>query len=102
MLGSIAVLLGTGTLMFFTGLAPLAMRTGATFVHDWVSITLGLLVLGHLHFAFSDREARTGMRTGRVDRRWALREHRAWVVEVERLDGLRRSDLEAHRDGTPT
>ena len=77
--GSIVVLLGTGTLMFWTGLARLAWRTGATFVHDWFALGLGLLVLGHIWFAISDPEARDGMRTGRVRRNWAEKEHPAWV-----------------------
>ena len=77
--GSVAVLLGTGTLMFFTGLVRLPWRTGATFVHDWVALGLGLLVLGHIFYAISDPEAREGMRTGRVPRRWAEKEHAAWV-----------------------
>jgi formate dehydrogenase subunit gamma len=77
--GSIVVLLGTGTLMFWTGLVRLAWRTGATFVHDWFALGLGLLVLGHIWFAISDPEAREGMRTGRVRRSWAQKEHRAWV-----------------------
>lgn len=77
--GSIVVLLGTGTLMFFTGLARLSWRTGATFVHDWFALGLGLLVLGHIWFAISDPFAREGMRTGRVDRRWAEKEHPTWV-----------------------
>jgi formate dehydrogenase subunit gamma len=79
--GSIFVLLGTGTLMFWTGLARLAWRTGATFVHDWFALGLGLLVLGHLWFAIADPQAREGMRTGRVDRRWAEKEHPAWAAE---------------------
>ena len=77
--GSVVVLVGTGTLMFWTGLVRLSWRTGATFVHDWFALGLGLLVLGHLWFAISDPEAREGMRTGLVSRRWAEREHRAWV-----------------------
>jgi formate dehydrogenase subunit gamma len=77
--GSILVLLGTGTLMFFTGLVRLSWRTGATFVHDWFALGLGLLVLGHIWFAISDPEARAGMRTGLVPRRWAEKEHPAWV-----------------------
>jgi formate dehydrogenase subunit gamma len=82
--GSVAVLVGTGTLMFFTGLARLAWRTGATFVHDWFALGLGLLVLGHLWFALSDPEARDGMRTGRVSRRWAQKEHPAWASREDR------------------
>lgn len=81
--GAITVLLGTGVLMNFTGLARLSWRTGATFVHDWFALGLGLLVLGHLYFALNDREARRGMRTGRVSTRWARTEHAAWAEEIE-------------------
>jgi len=77
--GSVVVMVGTGTLMFFTGLSGLAWRTGATFVHDWFALGLGLLVLGHLWYAIADPQAREGMRTGRVDRRWAEKEHSAWA-----------------------
>ena len=85
--GSIVVLVGTGTLMFWTGLVRLAWRTGATFVHDWFALGLGLLVLGHIWFAISDPEAREGMRTGRVRRSWAKKEHPAWAAErAERGD----------------
>ena len=79
--GSVVVLLGTGTLMFWPGLVRLAWRTGATFVHDWFALGLGLLVLGHLWFAIADPDARTGMRTGRVPRRWAVKEHPAWASD---------------------
>jgi formate dehydrogenase subunit gamma len=81
--GSTAVLLGTGALMYWTGLVRLSWRSGATFVHDWAALGLGLLVLGHLAFAFRDREARRGMRTGSVSAGWARREHAAWVDEVQ-------------------
>ncbi len=80
--GSVVVMVGTGTLMFFTGLARLSWRTGATFVHDWFALGLGLLVLGHLWFAIADPQAREGMRTGRVDRRWAEREHPEWLARL--------------------
>jgi formate dehydrogenase subunit gamma len=81
--GAILVLLGTGLLMYFPDLARLTWRTGATFVHDWFALALGLLVLGHVFFALSDHEARRGMRTGWVSSAWARREHAAWADEVE-------------------
>jgi len=84
--GSVVVLVGTGTLMFWTGLVRLAWRTGATFVHDWFALGLGLLVLGHLWFAIADPQAREGMRTGRVWRSWAEREHPAWAAERAEQD----------------
>jgi formate dehydrogenase subunit gamma len=79
--GSILVLLGTGVIMYFVGLAPLAWRTGATFVHDWFALGVGLLVLGHIYKAVRDAEARRGMRRGSVDARWALAEHPGWAQE---------------------
>jgi formate dehydrogenase subunit gamma len=81
--GSILVLLGSGLLMYFIGLSPLSWRTGATFVHDWFALALGLLVLGHVAFALKDPEARRGMRTGRVSRRWARAEHAGWLAEMD-------------------
>ncbi|HEX4190708.1 MAG TPA: cytochrome b/b6 domain-containing protein [Marmoricola sp.] len=80
-LGSTAVLVGTGSTMYWTGLVRLSWRSGATFVHDWFALGLGLLVLGHIGFAVTDPEARRGMRTGRVSARWARTEHRAWAEE---------------------
>jgi formate dehydrogenase subunit gamma len=81
--GSIFVLLGTGVLMYFVGLAPLPWRSGATFVHDWFSLALGLLVVGHVFFALKDPEARRGMRTGSVSRSWARTEHAGWLDDLE-------------------
>jgi formate dehydrogenase subunit gamma len=80
--GAIGVLLGTGVLMDFTGLVRLLWRTGATFVHDWFALAVGLLVVGHIAMAIKDPYAMTGMRTGRVPLRWARREHAAWAREV--------------------
>lgn len=81
--GAIAVLLGTGVLMFYTGLVRLSWRSGATFVHDWFALGIGLLVLGHMAYGFSDLGARQGMWRGTVPRGWALREHEAWVQETD-------------------
>ncbi len=81
--GGIAVLLATGTLMYFPGLARLSWRTGATFVHDWFALAIGLLVLGHVSYALRDPESRRGMRTGRVAAGWARTHHAAWAAEVD-------------------
>jgi formate dehydrogenase subunit gamma len=81
--GSILVLLGTGVLMYFVRLAPLPWRSGATLMHDWFSLALGLLVVGHVIFAVKDPEARRGMRTGSVSRAWARTEHAGWLHDLE-------------------
>ena len=80
--GAILVMAGTGTLMWFPHLVGVSMRTGATFVHDWLALAIGFVVLGHLWFAINDRQARHGMRTGWVTRAWAEREHPRWAEEV--------------------
>jgi formate dehydrogenase subunit gamma len=79
--GAIGALLITGTVMYFTNVTPLSWRSGATFVHDWFSLGLGLLVVGHILYALRDPVAMRGMRTGQVPLRWAKREHAAWVAE---------------------
>ncbi|MFI5863940.1 cytochrome b/b6 domain-containing protein [Streptomyces sp. NPDC051546] len=76
--GAALVMLGTGLLMWFTGLTPLPWRTGATFVHDWLALAMAAAVAGHVMMAVRDPEARRGMRTGSVAADWARREHPLW------------------------
>lgn len=76
--GATLVMLGTGLMMWFTHLTPLVWRTGATFVHDWLALTIGIVLAGHIGMALGDPEARRGMRTGEVSREWAEREHSVW------------------------
>jgi formate dehydrogenase subunit gamma len=76
--GGVLVMIGTGLMMWFPHLAPLMWRTGATFVHDWLAIAIGVLVCGHVWMAARDPEARSGLRTGWVTRAWASREHPLW------------------------
>ncbi|MFE1437620.1 cytochrome b/b6 domain-containing protein [Streptomyces sp. NPDC058739] len=76
--GATLVMLGTGLLMWFTHLTPLRWRTSATFVHDWLALTVGVVLAGHIGMALADPEARRGLRTGRVSREWAEREHPLW------------------------
>ncbi|MGC5039355.1 MULTISPECIES: cytochrome b/b6 domain-containing protein [unclassified Streptomyces] len=76
--GATLVMLGTGLMMWLTHLTPLFWRTSATFVHDWLALTLGIVLAGHIGMALADPEARRGMRTGRVSRQWAEREHPLW------------------------
>lgn len=80
--GAIAALLGTGIIMYFPGLTRLSWRTGATFVHDWFALAIGLLVIGHIFYASKDAEARRGMLSGQVSASWAHDEHAAWADEM--------------------
>ncbi|MFG3498376.1 cytochrome b/b6 domain-containing protein [Streptomyces sp. NPDC047928] len=79
--GAVLVMLGTGLLMWFTDLAPLVWRTGATFVHDWLALAVGVVLAGHIAKALADPEARRGMRTGSVERRWARERHPDWLQD---------------------
>ena len=81
--GAIVVQLGSGVIMHWGEHWPLSLRTGATFVHDWLAAAIAVVVLGHLYFALQDRDARRGMRTGLVPADWARREHGGWAAEVE-------------------
>jgi formate dehydrogenase subunit gamma len=82
--GGIIVLLATGTIMYFPDLTRLSWRTGASFVHDWFALAIGLLVIGHILYALRDPESREGMRSGRVSVTWARANHSAWAAEAER------------------
>ncbi|MCX4975805.1 cytochrome b/b6 domain-containing protein [Streptomyces sp. NBC_00620] len=76
--GASLVMVGTGLIMWFTHLTPLMWRTSATFVHDWLALTIGIVLAGHIGMALGDPEARRGLRTGSVSREWAEREHSLW------------------------
>ncbi|ANZ21268.1 formate dehydrogenase, gamma subunit [Streptomyces noursei ATCC 11455] len=79
--GAGLVMIGTGLILWFPSLVPLLWRTGATFVHDWIALFVGVLVIGHVRMAARDPEARRGLRTGHVSRAWARREHPLWEEE---------------------
>ncbi|MEO5901643.1 MAG: cytochrome b/b6 domain-containing protein [Ilumatobacteraceae bacterium] len=81
--GGIIVMLATGTVMYFPDLTRLSWRTGASFVHDWFALALGLLIFGHIMFATRDPEARRGMRHGDVDLAWARKHHPLWATELD-------------------
>jgi formate dehydrogenase subunit gamma len=80
-LGWILVMLATGSVMFFNAYFPDDIRTGATFVHDWLTPLVVVVVGGHIYMAMNDAEARVGMRTGEVSTTWAQREHAQWAKE---------------------
>ena len=81
-LGSILVMLATGSIMFFSSLFPDDIRTGATFVHDWLTLAIVVVLAGHIYMAMKDTEARVGMRTGEVSVDWARREHGYWEAHA--------------------
>ncbi len=79
--GVALVLLATGIVMRWYHPWPLSWRTGATFVHDWSALAVGVVVVGHVFMALADRDALASMFTGRISREWAARHARAWLDE---------------------
>lgn len=78
--GAVGVMLGTGTMLTFPGPWPDTWRTGATFVHDWLTFAIFAVFLGHLWYALRDPGSLAGMATGWVRRDWAERHHAGWAV----------------------
>ncbi len=78
-------------MMFFSSHFSDLLRTGATFVHDWLALAVLVVVLGHIYMALNDPTARLGMRTGSVPLTWAVREHREWAAEESTDVAPRRS-----------
>jgi formate dehydrogenase subunit gamma len=98
--GAIIVMVGTGTLMWFgprLSAVSDSMRAGATFVHDWLALAIGFVIIGHLWFAFSDPQARRGMRTGWVSRSWARREHAKWAQETADVEAEEQREQDERR-----
>ena len=71
--GAMPVMLATGSIMKWFGPFPLAWRTGATFVHDWMFLALAVVVVGHVGKALADPDALRGMVRGTVPASWTRR-----------------------------
>lgn len=77
--GAGLVLLATGVVMRWYHPYPLSWRTGATFVHDWLAVAVGLVILGHIGMALRDPDAMRSMVNGEISSRWAARHAPAWL-----------------------
>jgi formate dehydrogenase subunit gamma len=85
MAGAGLVLLGTGLLLIAPVRlnVPLGVRQGATIVHDLFTFGLLILLAGHTWLALRHPEARVALRTGRIDRTYAEREHAGWARDMQ-------------------
>jgi formate dehydrogenase subunit gamma len=81
--GALLVMLGTGLIMNWPQIWPLPWRTGATFVHEWLTLALFVVILGHIMFALKDLDAFRSMVRGTIPRSWARRHANAWLDELE-------------------
>ncbi len=77
--GAILIMFATGMVMFFSSLFTDDIRTGATFVHDWLTLAIVVVLTGHIYMAMKDAQARMGMRSGGVTRSWASEHHPQWL-----------------------
>ena len=85
--GAILVMFGTGLIMRYAQGWPVSLRTGATFVHDWLAFALLAALAGHLWKALQDPTARLGMRSGYVPLGWAVAEHPDWARSGQPASG---------------
>jgi formate dehydrogenase subunit gamma len=81
--GCIPLMLATGSIMRWFDPFPLAWRTGATFVHDWIALTLLVVVVGHIATALAEPIALRAMARGTVPVAHAQRRHPRWWAEVQ-------------------
>ena len=81
--GCIPLMLATGSIMRWFEPFPLAWRTGATFVHDWLALMLLAVVIGHIGKALAEPLALRAMRTGTMPVAHVRRHHLRWWREVE-------------------
>jgi len=83
---ALVTMLATGLVLRFFGPFPLAWRTGATFIHDWTALALGLAIAGHIALAVGDPHALRGMLRGTVPESWARRKRPRWYEAEHRPD----------------
>lgn len=87
MSSALVVLLMTGSIMKWFGPFPLEWRSGATFVHDWVSFGLWFLIPAHIIKAVITPGAVRGMWSGWVRRAEAEARPRWWESVADRDGG---------------
>ena len=84
--GCIPLMLATGSIMRWFSPFPLAWRTGATFVHDWVALALVVVITGHILKALADPVSLRAMARGTVPRSHIQRHHPRWAAEIQAAD----------------
>lgn len=87
--GCIPLMLVTGAIMRWFEPFPLAWRTGATFVHDWVALALLVVIVGHIGKALREPAALRSMRSGRMPVAHVEAAHPRWWQEVARASDVR-------------
>src|SRR5579872_4933709 len=79
--GTIVVMFATGFVLEWFGFFPLDWRTGATFVHDVFALAVSVVIVGHVLFAITHRDALRSMLKGWVTENWARTHALVWFRE---------------------
>ena len=87
--GTMAVMLVTGSVMNWFHYFPVDWRTGATFVHDWLAVIAFVVVVGHIGTALADPDALRGMVRGWVPARWARDRRPRWDYSLRKAPTTR-------------
>ncbi len=90
--GAILIMFATGMVMFFSSLFTDDIRTGATFVHDWLTLAIVVVLTGHIYLAMKDAQARMAMRSGEVTRSWASKHHPQWLWAQSQSQSQKKPD----------
>lgn len=80
--GAMVVMLGSGAILKWFSPFPLSWRTGATFVHDVLALTIFVVVAGHILMALTHRDALRSIFRGWVTEGWARRHAAGWLKEA--------------------
>jgi formate dehydrogenase subunit gamma len=99
--GSIPLMLATGSIMRFFDPFPVAWRTGATFVHDWLALALAAVIIGHIAKALAEPVALRAMWRGTVPASQAERHHPRWWAEIQTGDRAAEQALAAQEPERP-
>ena len=91
--GAVLVMMYTGLLMWFSGILRTISRTSVIFVHDYLALSILIVLAGHITLAYRDPEARRGMTAGLVSGSWAKWEHPRWRYEYWPTAGIVTADL---------
>ena len=79
---AIVVMLATGVILKWFEVFPISIRTGATFVHDWMALGIWLSITAHIALAFQDPAALRSMVRGTISARWARTKRPRWYEET--------------------
>ena len=83
---AIVLTFATGFILKWFRFFPVGWRTGATFVHDVLAFMIFAVVIGHIGFAVTHRDALRAMFKGWVTESWAAKHAPGWLAEEKAAD----------------